>query len=256
MRSFSNKLLTVRQNPHGLETNRRTWKWVSSLGLLVGLLLPHFPLQADLYYEQVSSLKPVGAEGQAPSTMKSKVYVRHRMVRAEDVNAKKVIIVRLDKGIIWGLNQNDKTFTELTIKQLENDWQRARRSAGVTEDPKLSVTVQEDGEEVVNGYNCRKFTLLADGQPVMHLWNTTALDVPEKDDLYDYKQILGAFPKALIDKARSLPGFPLRVKAVENIGAGKVETFREIVTVRMEPLDPSLFELPEGFKKVEVEVKP
>jgi hypothetical protein len=108
----------------------------------------------------------------------------------------------------------------------------------------------------VNGYNCRKFTLLADGQPLMHLWNTLALDVPEKDDLYEYKQILGAFPKSLIDKARSLPGFPLRVKAVENIGAGKVEAFREIVTVRMEPVDPSLFELPEGFKKVEVEVKP
>jgi hypothetical protein len=225
--------------------------WAVTTVLL--LLATPPPLRADLYYEQVSSLKPVGQEDQPAATMKLKVYVRHRMVRAEDTGSKKIIIARLDKGLIWGINQADKTYSELTIKELADNWQEARRSAGVDEPAKSAIRLEEaPKEETVSGYPCRKFTLLLDGQPVMQTWNTPSIDAPEKADLYDYTRALGEFPKAILEKTRSLPGFPLRVEAIKTIGAGKVETFREIVLIQFDPVDPKLFELPEGFKKVEV----
>jgi hypothetical protein len=180
-----------------------------------------------------------------------KVHVRSRMVRAEDIGAGKTIITRLDKGVIWGLNEVDKTYTEITLEE----WQKAQQSAGGDLDAKLAITVEEDKaeEETLCGHPCRKFTLSCDGEPVLRLWSATALDIPEKTDLYDYAKALARFSKALLEKARHVPGFPLRVRAIETIGAGKVEIFREITTIRRDPVDPSLFEIPKDFKKLAVE---
>jgi hypothetical protein len=220
-------------------------------GAFAVFLVAQAPLRADLYYEQISWLKPAGSEEQPPST-RMKVYVRSRMVRAEDTGAGKTIITRMDKGVIWGLNEANKTYTEITFKE----WQQARQSAGADRDAKSAITVEEaKEEETLCGHPCRKFTLFADGQPVMYLWNAAALDIPEKTDLYDYVKCLGKFPKALLDKARNVPGFPLRVKAIESIGSEKVEIFREITMIRLDPVDPKLFEVPNDFKKVEVETK-
>jgi hypothetical protein len=175
------------------------------------------------------------------------------MVRAEDTEARKVIIARLDKGLIWGINEADGSYSEVAIKQLVDDWKEAQRDAGVTKPANAAATIEEGRtEETIAGYPCRKYTLIVDGQPLLQTWNTTALDVPEKEDLYDYIQARGGLPKAILDKARALPGFPLRVRDVENIGAQKVEAFREITLIKSEPADAKLFELPEGLKRIEI----
>jgi len=226
---------------------------LATLVLAAVVLLPPSTIRADLYYELVSSLTPVGQEGQEGPTRKLKVYVRHRMVRAEDIEARKVIIARLDKGLIWGINEADGTYSEVPIKELGDDWKEAQRDAGENKPAKAAVTVEEGStEETIAGYPCRKYTLIMDGQPLLHTWNTTAIDVPEKKDLYDYIQARGGFPKALLDKARGLPGFPLRVRDVENIGTQKVAAFREITLIKFDPVDAKLFELPQGLKQIEV----
>ena len=223
---------------------------LATLVLAAVVLLTPSTTRADLYYELVSSLTPAGQEGQEGPTRKLKVYVRHRMVRAEDTEARKIIIARLDKGLIWGINETDGTYSEVTIKELADDSKEAQRDTGAS---KAAVTVEEGRtEETIAGYPCRKYTLIMDGQPLLHTWNTAALDVPEKKDLYDYIQARGGFPKALLDKARGLPGFPLRVRDVENIGTQKVAAFREITLIKFDPVDAKLFELPQGLKKIEV----
>ncbi len=221
--------------------------------LQLGVLSVCSPVAADLFYEQVSSLRAVEQQGTAASKIRMKVYVRGRMVRAEDVDSKRVVIARLDKSVIWGINPDEKTYTELSIRDLADDVHDARRSAGVTETSKAHIAVSGSEEmEDVAGYACRKSVLSANNEPVMHTWNTLSLEIPEKAVLFDFSLALGEFPKALIDTARALPGFPMRMKAIKAIGVGKFEAFREVVAIKLDPLDPKMFELPAGLTKVDI----
>lgn len=221
--------------------------------LLALVMLPHIRVGADLYYEQVSTLTPIGTEPQGTATLRLKVYVRPRMVRAEDTSTGKIVICRLDKGVIWGVNEADKTYTELTIKQLKEDWQKAQRTAGIQPPPKSAIrVVEEEREETICGYQCKKSTLFVGDEPIMHVWHTPEIEAPEKEDLYEYTKCLGKFPETVLEQARALSGFPLKVRAVETIGAGKVEAYREVVLIKFDTVNPKLFEIPEGFKKAEI----
>jgi len=228
---------------------RMVRKAAISFLLLAAVCLSASICRADLFYEQICQLNPVGAnQPQEPKRMR--VYVRKQMVRVEDLSSDRVIIVRLDKGIIWAIDNASRTYREIGLKELSEEWRAARKAAGIDESGGEVEVKRGDDDRKIISYPCKHYRILEGGKVVLELWVAESLDVPEKNDLYDYSERLGEFSPAVLEAARRIKGFPLRMKAVKYVGAARVSAFREVTSLNRDRIPEGKFEIPEGYSPV------
>jgi len=227
---------------------RTSWAWVI---VILWAASPRM-CAGDIYYEQVCQLTAAGQSGPVPEPKRMRVYVSKGKVRVEDLSASKTVIVRLDKGVIWGMDEKDKTYTEVSLKEFSEQWRAQRERAGVDEKGGKVETERGKDNRIVAGYECAHYIIREAGRPVLEVWCTEELDVPEKKDLFDYSERLGEFSRNVLSAARKLKGFPMRMKATKYVGASRVEVFRELLLLEQEPVDPAKFEVPEDYHKLSV----
>jgi len=144
-----------------------------------------------------------------------KVYSSEKAVRIEkeEKGKQSITIMHLDRKAVWVLNPEQKTYMDMGgIGAAGAEMASSMEGARVQRDPL--------GSEQVGAYHCDKF----------HVQTT-----------YE-----GHVYKSLEWDAKELDGFP--VKQADEKGSWS----KEYQNVKLGPQDPSLFEVPAGYKKLDL----
>jgi hypothetical protein len=189
---------------------------VWGVAFIATILFSAFGLSAQLTSKPFSADKVVTKRGKATTT---KVYATPAAVRAEgEQNGKKYIAIdRFDLKVIWSIMPDQKMYVELPMPA------GADMAAGMNELAKgmmkdAQVKHESLGSEQVNGFLCDKSRLTVTWQGI----TSSSVEWASKE--------LGGF-----------------VVKKQDDTLGEITEYKNI---QLGPQDPSLFEIPAGYKKM------
>lgn len=235
---------------------------------------------ADLEMEQVTNGFP-GSERKSGDKRltKQKMLIKGDKLKMVNLEEPLVCIVRLDKSVIWEINDKEKTYVERHLSYFEKlrkdraaqrsqeirqlnalQDQRAReenaRKLGYrlredgTIDETITAQIEKPGEKKnVADYECEHVIVKENDRVIFDLWVADKLQVSES--LMKFYEELGAFSKQVLEKVREIKGFPLEMKMELDVGAvsfrveGQVSKIDEAAQIADRE-----FDLPEGSKKL------
>jgi hypothetical protein len=188
-------------------------------------------------------------------------YVSRNAVRNVASNPVETdVIYRLDSGKIITLNHQKKTYTELTLAQARERFEKAMsaqqaamRRLGMNVGT-VSITKIGPGETIA-GYATERYatkTPMTQGE----VWIAPALEVPPA--YYDIATTHAAAQTGVMDqivkemREKRVKGYLLKTVGTANMPMMKGVTFTQVATsVEKGPIPPSTFEPPAGYRKVE-----
>ena len=200
-----------------------------------------------------------------------------KIVRTGETRNGSVMIFRLDKQLLWIVNPEERTYSEMTFADMEKmankgaekmaamkermkEMPEERRMMmekmmGINDQP---VEVKNTGEsKTVSGYKCTKFLVLRGNEEMMSLWVTDGLKEfkPLMADWKNFSERMSTmtaqFAKGMADIYKKIDGFPMQT-ALSVMG----QTMTTNVTkVEKRSTPASEFEVPSGYKKVKSEME-
>lgn len=164
-------------------------------------------------------------------------------------------IVRLDKGVMWLLNDREKTYMEMTPEQMG-------AMAGLVKDAKDPEIKKTEETKKIGKYNCTKVLITMEmmGQKAnTEIWATsdikvdpTILKFMEKtNEVFKDSPTLKQSNK-MMQGLFELKLFPVQTTTKMKMMGMSSESMTLLKSISTEKLDDSLFELPEGYTKQEM----
>ena len=269
--------------------------WI--LPVLVILIALHPSVgSADMVLSERTHL--VGAppvQGQMAAAQKSRestTYLQGKRIRTETEG--RIWVLDFEKGMLITINPTDKTYTEMSLKDLKEaqkqamEWMSDLRAqmeekmktmppeskaamqkkldalpAGMFgEEKPAKITVKATGKkETINGFACKEYEVYEDGDLTTQYWlapsvSTKAFDAYQKE-LSQWLEGMGPLGANRLREWEHIRdhGFPIKVTRVKP-SAGKVSFDREILGVEEKSLDESLFQPPKDYKRTEAPALP
>ena len=234
-------------------------------GLLVA---PAFAQDLTLVYKET--------EGGATS---SRYYTKDKMRTSSPESD---TIVEYASGKITTIDHKKKEYSEFTVAEAEARMKEAaaemeKQSAQMKQQMEAmppavrekmeqmlggmadSVTVTKGGTRKVAGYDCQEYVIAMGQSMKTNTCNTTALAFPIPEaDLRRYMSFASGIATSpmgkgftkLADKMKEVQGIAIAESSSFSL-LGKTKTSgREAVEVKQGPVDPAVFALPAGYKKV------
>jgi len=163
-------------------------------------------------------------------------------------------IVRRNQNTAFVILHAQKKYVELTTSAtpaLAGDEQKSKSDGSVSADEKLQTPFQKTGESAaINSIECERY-LAKDGQSIREVWISADLGyLRAAFDLLRNQIISGVGNTGPIDDdlRQAMPaGMPVVVKELTPGGSLMIE---EIKSIKRQPVDPKLFEIPSGYKKM------
>lgn len=192
-------------------------------------------------------------------------------------------IMDMATGTMTSIDNKKKEYSQITVEQLEavmkqNEAQMKQAQAqmeqamakvppemrqkmeqmmgGVTE----AITVTRGATRKVAGYDTQQYTIAMGASMKTDMWTTTALQLPF--DPTQFRKMSGFSGPAmggpmmknaakLAEKMKEVQGFALASTTMVAFMGKSSTTSREAVEVKQGAIDPSVFALPAGYKKVD-----
>ncbi len=192
--------------------------------------------------------------GKEQSSGDTTTYYTEDALRMEATNGM-ITIVRLDKGTIWSLDPNTKTYTEQTVEQMIEQMKNIPK--GMMD---IEVDVEKTNEKKKIGkYNCRKIIMSMKimGMPTeTEIWATEDIEIDpvmlkftEKaqkvfEEVPMLKQTYGMFEDVF-----DLKAFPVETVTEMNVFGRMTKNSSTLKSISMEKFDDTLFEIPKGYSK-------
>jgi hypothetical protein len=179
-------------------------------------------------------------------------------------------IVDLETGRIVNLSIRMKQYSEATFAEVERAMtsmsaEMEKAMAGIPEDLRnkmmreaaKEVTVTRGETREVAGVSCQNYTVALGEKQRMETCAATSIQ-PPFDPRHFRNLALALAPvgpgnsgvNKMVEKMREIPGLTLASSTSLRILGGKIETVMEATRIRKGPVDASVFEIPQGFKKV------
>jgi hypothetical protein len=237
------------------------------LFIIVGLvstngLVPFASAQlSGLLSQGVTMTQTTNANG---STVTATLYFSGNATKTASSNGVDSI-VRFDQQKIITVDNNKKTYSELTFQQMQENADKA--ASAMPNSPEaiaamrkfglggstapLSVTKQGPGETIA-GYATNKY--LVSGPFEMQIWAAPDLKVPAAyfdamkvhvpaNPMFDMRQMYDAF--------KQIDGWPVKsVMTMKMMMGRSMTTTTEVTSVQKGAIPPSTFEVPAGYKLV------
>jgi hypothetical protein len=268
--NFSNLKTINIQLPKGTAMNNNR----SQIIMVISIVLMSFSITVgqSLVWESTTIVPAIGNK-----KIISTSYYRPHMFRQGSENS--MIIFRIDKEVMYQVNNLKKEYSEMTFAELEAytkkssaklDGQMAEMKKQLEKMPpeqrkamekmmgnqamvgtsQGTIEVLKTAEKkTISGYVCVKFALQEDGKETGSVWTTTA--IPDfkniQKEFKDFGQRMAAQMPAkggqLAAAMAKIDGFPIQTTI-----AGITTT---VTKIEKKSVAESEFEVPSGFKKVE-----
>ena len=253
--------------------NYRIARWVLGLCFAGGIVAAAYG--QGMYWEATRS---GGMMGDKPEI--DKMYYMPGMFRTEVGNEEGVMIIRLDKQVMYNIDVKKKTYSEMTFADLE----KMSKKAGAKMDEAMSemqkslkdmpeeqrkmveqmmknrmpskgekapkVDVTKSGEkQTISGYACTKYIVREGGKDLLSLWTTKdvkGFEGMRKDMEGFQKRMMSMDPRGgegLAAAMGKIDGFPIQTDMPGGM--------KQMVTkIERRSMRDDLFEIPAGYKKV------
>ncbi|NMB74587.1 MAG: DUF4412 domain-containing protein [Myxococcales bacterium] len=230
----------------------RRWNHCWAAGVWM-LALPAAATEVGTYIEQEITQSAVGK--QPAMTGVQKIWIGKDRIRNETELADETSVAIFDFAAarVIMMPTDDKQYLEMKLDDYRRLVSMRLKSAGLS-DPKAEPRLSETGEEkTVGEYRCRKVIFEQGGRsPVrMELWLT-------RDAPVDFGFFLDVMKKLGLDQSlgkigelsAKLDGYPIEVVSEQTIEKQTIRTSSKVRRIASGPLDPALFRIPEGYKKL------
>ncbi len=212
-----------------------------------------------------------GMMGQGGGTTTGTEYYSRNAMRMNQSDGKDTII-RFDSEKIINIDNNKKSYTEMTFAQLEQmlnkmgeqlgaqlgknsaQLEAAKKMLGLTD---ASVSVTQEGEgETIAGYTTDKY-LVKLGPIEMEIMAAPSLKIPST--YYDVLKIQ-APPnpifdmKQLFDEMKKIEGIPLKTTIIVKVMNMEMKTDKSVTSIEKGAVPASVFEIPEGYTLVKMQL--
>lgn len=202
-----------------------------------------------------------GDTGTVKTLTSTNYFSRNAMRRASpDGND---TIIRVDEGRIIMINREAKTYSSVTLQELNQVLEKTAAETAETDEQKEEVrkmmgqvldsfTVTKVGpSESVAGYKTEKYVV--QGMMEMEIWAAPALKVP--DYYYDaLKMSVRPNPlfdvRKLYDEFKKIDGMTMKTIATVKMMNMEIATETVVTSVERKPIPASTFEIPADYKQV------
>ena len=238
-------------------------------------------LSADLFYQMDITTQTMGIT----VTTTQRTYIQGDKMRQEisvkpptsmqtpTIPITQVTITRLDKHVLWQLNEPTKTYKETPLTTLLSQTTPIAESLFKY----MELDIQNLGQDTVNTYRCTKLQLTLTFKKLpsnlqqafdkiqLTLWIGQPQAWQEYSSFYDkYRSITGtsnwqtflgtsldpSVQRKLDAATKDIKGIPLKLHTdvyFQNTILSSIDG--ELIQLSTDKLSPSLFELPQGYKK-------
>jgi hypothetical protein len=230
---------------------------VACFALPPALLLAAAPLaRADLTV--VARVQGAGPEEERTTT-----YVGADHVRVSGARGDWIHDSRGGRVVILGLDPRRRTYFETTPAEVAAALARLDEQIRTT--PVLARSIGEEGDvqarregerRTLAGHACDEWVVSMGAANLLELCLAPSLARPDAwIDLMQASYAATGAPGrrvvALLDALRGLAGWPLLFEVETRVRGRKTEIIHEALEVRTDPLDPTIFALPEGYTRIE-----
>ncbi len=255
-------------------------RWVGMLtSVMLSLLVCATAFGQGMYWESATTGGRQGAKVRI-----AKTYYMPKMFKTDREDEGTSVILLLEKGMIYSINVNKKTYSEMTLAEMEEAMkgvgtamddamaQMEQKMAEMSEEERemmkkmmgdrmpgmkkeMKVDVSATGEKkTISGYACLEYVVNQDGKTTMTVWATKDVKWPDamRGDLEEFSRLMASMnpmmPKDLVQAMKGIKGFPIETLFKDST--------REVVTkIEKRSIAASEFEIPEGYEKVESDLK-
>lgn len=257
--------------PVGIKTSWQTWLLLFFFGLLCS---SWSNVHADMYIEAKTTEYAMGQ--QTGQERLEKTYLTADKMKTMDAEGE-IVILRLDKGLMWNIDRNEKKYTEITFEEMR---QMAQQAMKIMEDtlaelspeekeqmeqymPQLStlkrpeIKIEKTGKtKDISGYKCELIIVSSDTTK-SEMWVTDQLQY-DKDAKKFLESISATFSDiaSLREQATmyqsliKIEGFPMETKITTTVGPRSFSSVSTVTTVENKKIKDSEFDLPLGLTKI------
>jgi hypothetical protein len=232
--------------------------------------------QFEGYLEQ-TTIRTSNMPMQPPKvTENEKVFYKSGKFKSMNLTTKKAMIYRFDKELMWTIDHDDKSYTEVTFAQMQEGMQKMRTAMKQEmkdvspeerkmmekfmgkklgkmfsgDDQSLEITVKRTGKtKKILDDNCELIFLNLNDDPMMEIWITDKYSMG--NDFLEVYQKMGFMKGKLSDDAKKIQGIPLATKMTIDMGMGKMESESTVTKLVETSVSDSEFEVPNDYKKKE-----
>ncbi len=227
-------------------------------------------LHADVMYEMVSTSEGMmGMKGETNMRIFVKGDRSLTEMSAENPmggNMTDTKIIRLDKGVIWSIDHEKKTYSEMEIAQEAPAMEQTEEDM-----PMPDLVVERTGEKKkILGKDCEKVVVTMDikddeGATTLTQTMWVTKDVPGYEEIQNFQQhmtgqgsmspgMMGGNKKTFEEfqkKTGEIEGFPLEIDMEMTMGAQGMSfsfmTHSEVTKIETTPISDKVFEIPAGY---------
>lgn len=210
-----------------------------------------------------------------PSTVteNEKVFYKSGKMKLANLSTGKIIIIRLDKELMWNLDSKTKVYSEITFAEMEQNMaqaQSAMKEQMKSMDPEqrkmmekmmgkkmsgmsgaeggMDITIKRSGKKQrVMDYDCEQVIMFLNNEPLLEMWMTDKYDLgTEFLELYHR---MGLMKGKLSDEAKKIRGIALLTKTAFDAGMGKMESTTKVTKIVPAAVADSEFEVPRSYTK-------
>jgi len=237
-------------------------------------------VEADLYYEETTTNYSSTPGGEKTIVETGNGYIKSDRMKTEDLTNKTAIIVRLDKELIWNMDHNQKTYSEVTFAELEElsqqqaaamkesqeqmeemkkmlesmpPEQRAMMEKQMQQAMQMQDAMSEPPEVTktgkkskILGYDCEQYRFKW-GAMTWDMWVSDQI-VPDIDFSRFYQGFEVAKP--MMEELAKIKGFPLKTIIMTGVAGTTSKNTSEVTKVSTKTISNSEFELPQGYRQV------
>jgi hypothetical protein len=189
-------------------------------------------------------------DGKEQSSGDNTAYYKADRVRME-VQTGMVSIIRLDKGVMWILKTEEKTYMEITPEQLKD------LSARMKGEAKFDVEKTDETKEI-NKYNCTKVVIKTQmmGIPsTTEIWATKEIK-PDETLLKFMKKAEEVFKDdpnmksstQMMQTVFDMNSYPVQMTTSLKMMGKEIKNQTTLKSIETGNIEDSLFELPEDYK--------
>jgi len=207
-------------------------------------------------------------------TEKEKVFYKAGKFKTMNLTTGKSMIYRFDKELMWTIDHNDKSFTEVTFAQMKEGMQKMR-SAMKQEMKDISpeerkmmeklmgkkmgkmlggdeggfeISIKRTGKKKnIMGYSCEQVFLNMNDEPMMEMWITNKYSMG--NDFLKVYEKMGFMKGELPEDAKKIQGIPLATSMTIDMGMGKMESETKVTKLEKTSVSDREFEVPKGYNK-------
>jgi hypothetical protein len=206
-------------------------------------LFAGYLLALDIYVEQRG-----GIMGAKDSETIQHIWITRDKMRLEDSAEMEVIIVRLDRNLVWIISLEYSTYQEMSLYDFREMMDDMRAMIGGI---RGEVNIRKTGNwKKIRGWNCNEVSITERGRPEarISMWLTNDVQLP-RGEYEKYIEVFGAqfYGPNLIERLKTLSGYPI----ISHTWTGWGIWVNEVITIKTYPIPWRVFELPRGVTRIE-----